>query len=110
MTVEKFWVNIPDSPCMSTPVRGVKVTLAAIPLGIPRVGIPKGIAKAVFSLYHRLCRAELDSQPPSPNKLSKGGWELEAEVVVKEKNKEKNKTEKAEARRSGSRGQLRWCS
>jgi len=76
--------------------------VAPIPLGIPRAGIPKGIAKAVFSLYHRLSRGELASQPPPPNKLSEGGWEVEGEVVVKEKNVEEKTKEKKQSRRSKS--------
>jgi hypothetical protein len=95
--------------------------VATIPLGIPRAGIPKGIAKAPFPLYHRLSRAEPDFQPPPPNKLSTGGWKLEGEVVVKEKvkkkvkKKKKEKTETAEQSRSSKStairnvGPIRWC-
>ena len=88
-----------DTPYLSTLVWGWKVTVAAIPLGIPGAGIPKGIAQTIFSLYHHLSRAEPASQPPAPNKLSTGGWEVEEEVVVQEKNikkkirKEKTRTQ-----------------
>ena len=91
-----------NAPRLSTLIRGVCAYVVTIPLGIPRAGIPKGIAKAVFSLYHRLSRAELDSQPPPPNKLSEGGWELEGEVVVKEKNVEEKTKDKKQNRRSKS--------
>jgi hypothetical protein len=72
-------------------------------LAIPRVGRGKGIAKGDFFLYHRLCRAELDSQPPPPNKLSEGGWELEAEAVVKEKREEVKIQKERDKKRRRSR-------
>ena len=50
--------------------------VSATPLGIPAVGRGKGIAVAVFSLISRHPRAARDSQPPTPNTLSGGGWEL----------------------------------
>src|SRR5450830_1186336 len=119
MTDVNLWGGHSAEPYMSTPVWGCVRTVAPIPLGIPRAGIPKGIAKAVFALYHRPSRAEPASQPPPPNKLYEGGWEVEGEVVVKEKNVEektkekkqsrRSKAEEARARRSGFRGPIRWC-
>jgi len=50
--------------------------LPIIPLGIPRAGRGKGIVVTGFSLISRYPRAACDSQPPPPNKLSAGGWEL----------------------------------
>ena len=93
MTIRNFLDCDSNAPRLSTPIWGSCGCVVTIPLGIPKVGIPKGIAEAVFSLYHRLSRGELDSQPPPPNKLCTGGWELEGEVVVQGKNK-KDKEQK----------------
>ena len=94
-----FWCRHCATPTRSTPIRGDLLTVATIPLGIPRAGIPKGIAEATFSLYFRLSRAEPDFQPPPPNKLSTGGWKLEGEVEVKKKSKEKEEGKRAQHKR-----------
>ena len=112
MTLANFCRCDSNTPYLSTPIWGCSVTVAALPLGIPGAGIPKGIAQTIFSLYHHLSRAEPASQPPAPNKLSTGGWEVEEEVVVQRKNirkkqktKSKNisKTDGVSARYAGTR-------
>jgi len=42
------------------------------------------MAVAGFSLISRHPRAARDSQPPPPNKLSAGGWELKGWRLIRE--------------------------
>lgn len=54
-----------------------------VPLPIPGVGIPKGIAaltKALISTYPLAAPA---SQPPTPNKLFAGGWEVKGRRLIR---------------------------
>jgi len=81
--------TICDTPRRSTPKRGARLNVLSIPLGIPKAGIPKGIVTPVFSLSHRHSPTGSASQPPPPNKLSTGGWEVKEWRWDREKTKAK---------------------
>ena len=98
-----------NAPRLSTPMWGCSVTVAALPLGIPGAGIPKGIAQTIFSPYHHLSRAEPASQPPAPNKLSTGGWEVEEEVVVQGKIIKKKSKNKKQIQKQNGRSASAMC-
>ena len=86
---------------LSTPVWGWLLTVSQSPrLGPhPSRGTKRGV-KACFSLSHRHFLAEPASQPPTPNKLSTGGWE----VKKWRWDREKQQTRKAKSKKDRSPG------
>ena len=84
---------------LSTPVWGWLRTVSKSPrLGPhPSRGTKRGVT-ACFSLSHRHSLAGPASQPPAPNKLSTGGWE----VKKWRWDREKQETEKAKSKKDRS--------
>ena len=76
---------------MTLPVCGEKV-IPELPLPIPRAGIPKGTAGAVFLLISRHPRAARASQPPTPIASSWSG-RLGSKGVAADKQKVEGEVE-----------------
>lgn len=82
---------------LSTPSRGslfsveVMHSSGRLPRHLWRPGKRPGMA--CFSLSHRHCLAGPASQPPAPNKLSTGGWDVKQWRWDREKQKEENRKE-----------------
>ena len=82
----------------STPMRGCLLSvLEGTRLGTHLSRVPKRVPKACFSLSHRHFLAGPASQPPAPNKLSTGGWEVKKwrwDRKKQETRKAKSKTDR----------------